>query len=273
MTDLKTILSEIKKTRLKKDVDLTKVSQETITAQKGRKRSAELRLPYLERDYKLALAKHVSVFLVTGSESYAFGELAEEITKAPVLDAEVLYKELLNRMPVVASAGKLAPKAIVDLLQRHLLDIASDLEISSLPMPQYKHSRGFAVNNPQDLYRFIKRVISETAGSEVSAAYILKQAAEQALQSEFDEGSYPVIVRLEDSSLTDTTVEGFKEVLGSVNLLTAGEIKGKINTRTFSSVEEVTKESVLDTLKEVKKSITKSGRRSSASKTQKESKR
>lgn len=271
MTDLKTILSEIRKTRLRKDVDLTKVSQETITAQKGRKRSAELRLPYLEREYKIALAKHVSVFLVTGSESYAFGELAEEITKAPVLDAEVLYKELLNRMPVVASAGKLAPKAIVDLLQRHLLDIASDLEISSFPMPHYKHSRGFSVNNAQDLYRFIKRVISETAGSEISAAYILKQAADQALQAEFDDGLYPLIVRLEDSSLADKTVEGFKEVLGSVNLLTAGKTEGNINTRTFSSVKEVTRESVLDTLKEVKKSITKNGRKAPTRKTQKES--
>jgi len=267
MMDLKTALAEIKKARLKKSVDLTKVSQETITAQKGRKRAAQLRLPYLERDYKVALAKHLAVFLVVGKGSSTFGEMAEEITKAPVLDAEGFYKELFKRMPVEASSGKLAPKVVVDIMQRHLLDVAQELEIASFPLPHYKHSRGFAINNSEDLYRFIKRVMLETAGAEIAAAYLLKQAAKQALEAEFDGDLYPLIVRLDDSSIADKTVEGLSDVLGSVNLLTAGGVESKINTKAFSSIDDVTKTSVLDTLKEVKKIITKSGRKASTRKT------
>lgn len=267
MMDLKAALAEIKKVRLKKSVDLTKVSQETITAQKGRKRAAELRLPYLERDYKVALAKHLAVFLVTGSDASKFEEFSKDITKAPVLDAEGLYKELLKRMPAEASSGKLAPKVIVDIMQRHLLDIAHELEIASFPLPYYKHSRGFAVNGAQDLYRFMRRVLLETAGAEMAAAYILKQAAQQALEAEFDGDLYPLIVRLDDESVADKIVDGFKEVLGNVNLLTAGKIEGKIDTRVFHSVKDVTKESVLDTLKEVKKIINKSNSKASARKT------
>jgi hypothetical protein len=273
MMELNEVLAEIKKAKLKKAMDLSKIGVETRAAQQGRKRSAELRLPYLERDYKIALAKHLAVFLVVGDGASKFAELASEITKEESLDAEGLYKEILSRMPKEAASGKMAPKVIVDIMTRHLLDLASELEIASMPLPRYQHSKGFSVKNTQDLFRLIKRVLSQNGGAAMSAAKVLKEAAEQALKNEFDGDLYPVIVRLDDTSLADDMVEGFKEIIGNVNLLTTGELESKLKTKSFTNVKEVTRESVLDTLKNIKQTINKSGRKASTRKTKKESNR
>lgn len=272
MMELKEVLAEIKKAKLKKNIDLSNVGVETRAAQQGRKRSAELRLPYLERDYKIAMANHLAVFLVVGPDAGKFSELASEITKEKYLDAEGLYKEILSRMPKEAATGKMAPKVIVDIMSRHLLDLAVELEIASLPLPRYQHSKGFTVKNTQDLYRLIKRVIVQSDGAALSAAKVLKEAAARALENEFDGDLYPVIVRLDDENIADEMVEGFKYVISNVNVLTAGELKDKLKTNVFANVNEVTKESVLSTLKDIKQLINKNGRKMSTRKNKKESK-
>jgi uncharacterized protein (DUF885 family) len=259
---LKEALSEYKKVNERANADLTKVDRSNITAHRDRVRTAKRRLPEVKLEYKNAVRKHLAIILVTGSQAEEFGKLAEKITGDKTLDAEGLYKDIVKRMPKEASSGKMAPKVIVDIMTRHLEQIASEVGIESFPRPHLSARRSFVVKDKTELDRLVKRVLNENQGSALAGAYLLVAASELALANEFDGETYPVIATITDSSIVDEVVEGFNEIFGQTKVLTAGSLEDKIENKPITKLAEVSEETVTEALKAIKTTLGKKARKS-----------
>lgn len=231
----------------------------TMVGHLSRKRSAELKLPEVKREYRMALIRHIVPIVVTGSLSEDFAKTAISDLGILVVDGEAIYKDLLNRMPKEASSGKMSTKVVVDVMSRHFMDIASECEVAEYPEILYKNNKSFAINNKQDLEKMIKRSITDNVGAEMTLVYNLRSISEKAMDIGFDgkKSQLPVLILVNDESLVDSISKAQKDFVGSSYLLTAGNVSSKLKTRTFSIVEEVTKETVSEALKSVKNYIKK----------------
>lgn len=228
----------------------------TIQGQLARKRTAKLRLPELEREYKNELRTNIVPIVFTGS-------LADEAAKALeakgaiVVDGEGLYKELTQRMPAQASMGRMSPKVIVDILSRHFMDIASENDVVSYPAIMHKQSASFAVNSPADLERFVKRTVNASVGPEMGFIYNLKQISNLALESEITSKKIPVIFKVLDESLVEPLMEAYVRSTGSVFLLTVGGVSDTLSTKASTALDTADEKAVLTAVKKLKDIVNK----------------
>jgi hypothetical protein len=262
--ELKHMLAEISKLKLRAEIKIPKSNVNTVQSHISRKRSAELRLPEVKRDYKIALvnSRLIVPIIVTGDSSEEFAKVASEETGILALDGEALYKNIASRLPEQASKGKMAPKTVVDLVSKHFFDIAIDKGVNEYNPINYRHSKTFAVNNAADLDKMIKRVINDQVGAAMTLVFNLDEIADYGIENEYDgeKSQLPVLVVVKDTSIVDQIIEGMKEFTDSSYLLTSGLIDGKVTTKAMVAVEEVNKTSVSNALKTVKSNMKKKGR-------------
>lgn len=253
------MLDEMVKLKSRIDFQIPENNGTTMVGHLSRKRSAELKLPEVKREYRMALIRHIVPIIVSGPLLEEFAQVASNSLGILTVDGEGIYKDLLSRMPKEASSGKMSTKVIVDIMSRHFMDVASECEVAEYPEILYKNNKTFAINNTQDLEKLIKRCVTENVGAEMTLIYNLRPIAEKAMEIGFDgkKSQLPVLILVKDETLIDAISKSQKDFVGSSYLLTAGGISSKIKTKAFSSLEEVNKETVSEALKSVKNYIKK----------------
>jgi hypothetical protein len=255
--EIKEVLEEL--SSLTKKINTpTPTNPATIQGHKARKKSAELRIPDVKKEYRRLLVQHIVPIVVTGSTSKDFFDTAVDKIKILGIDGESIYKDLLSLMPKEASSGKMTSKVVVDVLSRHFEDLAAKSGVVSYPQILYKNSKGFAIKDQKDLMRLIKQSINDV-GSEMSLIYNLDKISEYALEMGFDGSKpfLPVLVLVEDQGIVSSILEGQKRLFGSSYLLTSGEASDSLNKEAMASVSSTTKDSVSKALKSVKDDLVK----------------
>ncbi len=251
---LSAIMEEIKKLRAKAGADVL-TANNMAQNHMARKRTAQLRLPDLVRDYRTALSSHILPIIVTGSEASQFAATAKEKTGTAAVDGEAVYAEILSRLPKEVIG--MAPKNVSELISRHFSDIAGESGILSYPAINHKSSKGFVVNNTSDLEKFVKKTINSSLGVEISPIFSLRAIAEQALEAEFSGNLFPVLVVVKDESLVDSLVSAYSKLSGASFLLTAGDVSANLNSEVLAKTSETDEEQVLKALTKVKNKMKK----------------
>jgi len=238
MSDLKTLIKELKETTNLAKTELLGSDPRTRPGHEMARNQAMEKLPTLRKAYMDAFGQNVFVLLPTGKNANTFGELAVQEGGAIVVDGSEFYKNLAGRclqtMGVHQTFG--VTQFVTLRVQLHTWCRENNVRMEDLNFENDTVTKGLS-----EIVKKVRELVEKTNGQRLLKTYIEGQVVEQALNQEVDSKVVPVVIlntsEDEQASLIGTLFRGKGLIVETDNQ----EIKEEFINKTFKQVAKILK--------------------------------
>lgn len=236
MSDLKTLIKELKETQKAANQDLASGDPRTLPGRTMARNAALEKVSKLEENYKAALLQSVFTLLPIGSNSGKFAELANE-AGAVVVDGSEFYKTLAKRCQQTMGAN------VFGLTQFMALntEVKNWAKSNKVDFTSLNFSTDLNTSNLNDIVNVVRELVEKDNGQRLVKTYIEGQVVTQSLEQEVDSKVVPVVIlnttQNEQASLIGTLFRGKGLTIETDNQ----EVNSEFITKTFQSVKKVLK--------------------------------
>lgn len=261
MNNLETIVGNIKKKQevVESENKVKELTDPHVLRTKiGHIRRAKEDLKDLYLEYREIIKDKAVFILVTGSQREKFATIASKQFNCFHLDAEILYKELVDKVPPRLYTNYKASAALLDHINARFEEHATDLGIVGYPPTSFiSRETTITLKNKEDAVKIIKRALNKTTGAEVIAIDAIDRIATRAVKANFTGKTVPIILHTDDETLIGELVKDFKgHFTKDVFVISTGsDVSEKLKTVSLSVLKTVTKKSVEESLLKVKENL------------------
>jgi len=238
MTELENALNRYLETKGHAELNLDEVPFRVRPGRESQKRQAQADLEGIKKVYENELAKHTFGVMVFGSNPSDFVKIATEEAEVLVVDGNEIFNRITAKVTTSMGTAQEFGVTQFGMVIRELRDIASELNIVSMPSPKW--SEPASVASHEGLLKHITDMVNSSGGVELLAYYVGRQITDAGLKAKANKNVVPVIVTGLDAQTANA--------LG-LNLFAEGR-QVFVNTP-----QEVTKDYVLNTFNLIKKQL------------------
>lgn len=237
MSKLEEALKTYNDTKALAGINLDEVPSRFRGGKEAQKREAETALDNLRTQYENALQESAFGLMVTGAAREEFAKIASEEAEVLSVDADELYRRLVDRVEPSMGGNREFGVSQYSLLIQELRAVGMELDVVSMPSPQWQESVN--VGTGPGLAKHVRSMVDSSVGLDLISLYVRRQILDAGLKAGADKSTVPVVVRGEslDPNL-------------SLRLFKDGR-----SLSVDTSATEVTKESILETFSKVKKQL------------------
>lgn len=238
MSDLKSLIEEIKETQKAADFVLENAERATRPGLTAAKNAATAKLPNLKNSYKESLIKSSFMIITTGNLAQEFAELAKK-SGAVVVDCNKAYKSTVDRCEASLGRDRLFGLTQHQIVMSELRMIASEKDVQvKLPQPNLNDTK---CDSKSDVENMVKNTIKSSNGLNLVKMDVEDQAVNQALELGLDSKVIPVVV-------LNAAPEEQQDLLNQL-------FRGKGLLLNTDEKEEVNQQLVVKTFEQIKKSL------------------
>lgn len=237
MSDLKTLIKELKDATTLVNTDLSGTDFKTRPGREMAKNQAALKINDLREEYKESLMKTVFTLFPIGKGSSKFSDLAKLEGGALVVDGEEFYTNLATRVQQTMGPSKTFGLTQFIVLSTALRNWGVENEVDVMAL---NFSVDTITPTLRDVINTVRNLVEKTNGQSLVKTYVEGQVVTQALEQEVDSKVVPVVI-------LNTTQDEQPSLIGSL-------FRGRgltIDTETH----EVTEEFVTKTFKQIQKQL------------------
>lgn len=232
--------------RLDKDINEGNLLH-VIRTKSGQLSQAKLRLEQARQQYVDELRSGALLMVAVSEDSEKlnkFNELSNSYG-CFTADAEILYKEVLKNIPGRLVEGQTTTGILFDHVNNFLEDRAREIGISSFVPVTFHSKYKRTLKSKEDALEVIKRAINDSVGGEFVVIDTISRLLPLAIEAEWDNKTFPIVLTTKDSVLASELVGDAKTRLGMPAFVVSigdEELSNSVN------VKEVSETSVKDAL-------------------------
>jgi len=255
MSDLQTIMAEIKKIKIIAESDPGN-DVKTRRFKLGKKKQAQLNLEGLYMEYRKQVRDSAVFMLVTGDQADKFAKTANKEYQCFDVEADAFYQEILDQVPERLYLKKLASRAFFEHLAARFEDRARAVDIVGYPPLFFDLKYKRVIASKEDALAMTKKAMNEKIGSEIVALDAIEKVSIQSVNSNFTGSVIPIVLYTKDEELAAQLLTGLARITKNVFIIKAGESSTKeLSDKAISDIKNVTKENVEKTLTKIHKSV------------------
>lgn len=206
--------------------------------------------------YRQEVKERALFILVTGDEAEKFAKSAEKSFNCFSLDAELMYKELLDKVPKQLKVNTTASSSMFDHLLVHFEDRAKQIDIIGFPMLVFEQKYKKVLQSEEEALQLVKQAMGDKIGHEVIALDAIEKISIKAVNQDFSGKVAPIVLYSNDGKFVTEVMKGIRRsVTNKVYMVSAGSTQEETENLSFDSIKKVTKSSVENSLKKIKESL------------------
>lgn len=255
--DKKTIVEEGQKALKTEGASALPVSAKR--AKQGHINRAKLDLEELYREYRKELQTSSLFILVTGSQKNIekYNKIAESDFGCFPTDAELLYNEIMEKVPARLYVNQHASPSLFDHFAARFEDRALEIDIIGYPPLLFESKHKKPLKDKADATELMKRAFNEKVGGEVIGLDAIERVTLKAVNENFAGKFCPIVLHTTDPVLVRELERDIKRsVTKNVFVVTLGSKNDEgVQNVSLTNIKTVTKESVESSLLKVKENL------------------
>jgi hypothetical protein len=235
MTDLKTVVKELKESTRLANQDLTGAERSTRPGREMQKNQAALKVVELRKTYGDALKQSVFTLFPVGKNSSTFAQLATQVGGAVVVDGGEFYTNLGKRVQQTMGNSDNFGLTQFIVLNTALRSWGVENKVDVMAL---NFSTDTVTPTLNDVIDTVRKLIEKDNGQTLVKSYIEGQVITQALEQEVDSKVVPVVIlnttHNEQTSLIGSLFRGKGLTIETDN----HEVNEDFVTKTFKQVQK-----------------------------------
>ena len=248
------IIEEIKVQKVYADEVLEDGNPGTAAFREGRKNSAKEALLRLSVLYKENLRKNIVSIVSGGTLAPEFCETAEKLLEMPSVKYSVLVDDIVNTFSEDNLNGRNNTDSILDGINSALSQVYAQLDIDGQYL-EYNTQMDRTFTTKEDLSSFVSDMIDTHIGSDLKGLYAVDKACQAALSSLYSGERFAFTVPTATSQEADAAYAVLSKISPNARIVVAGRQGRGLANEPTSKIKEVSEDSVMEALNQVKESI------------------
>jgi hypothetical protein len=234
---------------LKEDVSAGPV--ETMAARRGRQRQAIETHKRLTEEYTRTFSSQAIFIIPVGPKKQEFLTATSEYCFSS--DVDSFAKNLVDRLPPVTYMNLETGSSIFELVGRHLMDLALDLNILEYPLVRFDQKYRKFISSKEELKDLMVQAINDQMGAEIVGIYAARTLAVQGIEKGYIAPITPIVLMPQADSQAMELVGPLTRLTKNVFIVATGKTPKAVtkgpNVLQIKEINENNVEEVLTTIK------------------------